>query len=184
MPIYSPKELRNFIILLDRELTGRAEVVGGAAAALHYNAKGGTVDIDAYGSIRHLSQALKRIKVKYPDLRIPFTQSAVAHGPQEMDSCYEAYEESLFTNLKIFIPEVHDLILLKTARCDEKDLSDIKRLAQQREVKAETLLTRFKNEMLPSNPASDEVLLYNYLTVVGILFGQELADEHEKALQQ
>ena len=184
--IYTKQELEEFLIALDSELRTqhRIIIIGGAAATLHYQSKSGTVDIDTYNSIEALRDAYHRTKRRHPSLQIPFNAAGPAQGPIEMESRLEAYDTLPLEHLQIMVPEVHDWVLLKAVRCDEKDIADIVNLSKYRSLNEATLKRIFAEEMLPYNPASDEKLIDGYLYVISVLFGEEVADKHHASLQK
>ena len=183
--IYTKKDLESFFIALDSELQSKHTIIliGGAAAALHYKSKIGTIDIGTYNSIEDLKEAYRRTLAKHPELKIPFNAALPAQGPVHMEKRLEEYHEISLKKLTIKIPEAHDWIMLKTARCEEKDIADMKDLAKQYKIDPAILLKLFKEEMLPHNPGNDQNLKANYLYMINVIFGLRLAEEHEKSLQ-
>ncbi|MEZ4753551.1 MAG: DUF6036 family nucleotidyltransferase [Bdellovibrionota bacterium] len=183
--IYTKKDLEKFLIALDKEVESKHKIVviGGAAATLHYNSKQGTIDIDTYNSIANLKTAYERTIKKFPDLKIPLSAAVPAQGPVNLNDRLEKYSNSLIKNLEILIPEAHDWVLLKTSRCEEKDLADIKELSEVRNIDPSILQERFANEMLPQNPGNDELLISAYLYMISVVFGEQIATQHQKSLK-
>ena len=179
--IYTKQNIEEFLIALDSELDSKQEiiVIGGAAATLHYNSKEDTIDIDTYNSIESLKEAYRKVVEKLPNLKIPLSAAAPVFGPVNITERLEESSEVPLENLKIFVPEVHDWILLKTARSDEKDITDIKDVASLKEIDHLILKERFKTEMLPYNPGNDELLVSAYLYMISILFSEAVAKEHQ-----
>ena len=183
--IFTKKDLENFLIALDGELNSKHEIIiiGGAAAALHYDSKRGTVDIDTYNSIEELKEAYRKTLKRYPALRIPLSASLPAKGPANMKARLERHTSIPLTNLTVLIPEAHDWVLLKTARCEEKDIADIKELKKRISLKAQILLARFKNEVFPFNPGNDEDSKAGYLYMISVIYDEPTAQQHEASLK-
>lgn len=184
--IFTADELKQFLIALDRELTKPCSIVliGGAVATLHFQTKTGTLDIDTFQRVEELAIACEAVRAKNPKLQIPFDAAGPAQGPSRMAERYEEYKELPLKNLRILVPEKHDWILLKTARCDEKDITDIRALTKKYSINPDILKRRFIDEMLPQNPGSDEDLIYRYLYMISVIFDEAVAVEHESAVKQ
>ena len=174
---FSPDEIKSLIRSVDSHLTSQVEVIliGGSAAALAYKVTRYTQDIDIFGSIRGLKKAYEAAK-KETGLDIPFEQAAVADAPYHYEDRLKEYRRIKLNKLKIFVPEIHDLILMKTVRAFAHDLETIAEMCQKNKVKVDVLIKRYINEMghvvMPKNR-----LKLNFLAAIEAGFGESKALE-------
>lgn len=121
-------------------------IIGGAAAAVHYKFAGGTRDIDTWTNVdQDLARAVERAH-ETTGLDVPFEHSGVADGPYDFESRLKRTLPTL-KKLKIFVPEKHDLALMKVLRGDEHDLEAIEGIHRLSPLDAEVLVQRYVEEM-------------------------------------
>lgn len=164
-----------FLRALDDRLDEKNEmvVIGGAAAALRYGATRATKDIDTWNNI---SSAVERAAVgarEATGLDIPIERAAVADAPY-------FYEERLhelsgiFQKLVLFVPERHDLALMKVVRGDRHDVDVIAEIHENEPLDLQILLDRFEEEM--SHVIKDEqILRLQFRLLIERLFGAAAA---------
>jgi hypothetical protein len=142
-------------------------VIGGTAAALGYGVERATHDIDTWTTVpATLAAAAHKARV-VTGLEVPLQKSAVADAPFEFESRLERVLPSR-PRLKVFVPEKHDLVLMKAVRCYEHDLEAIAEIHAHSSLDLDVLVRRFKAEMTPiGDPAR---IRANFLAVVERLF--------------
>jgi hypothetical protein len=166
---YLKTELERFLRAVDAALDGPVDVIliGGAAAALHYGATRPTRDIDTWNAIHDvLSRAARRARSS-TGLEVPLQHSEVADAPSE----FEARLERVLADLKqltVFVPERHDLVLMKAVRAYEHDLEVIGEIHARFPLELEILVTRWEAEMSPIGEPSRA--RGNFLAVVERIF--------------
>ncbi|MCG6927554.1 MAG: hypothetical protein LJF30_19880 [Acidobacteria bacterium] len=169
MRAYLKAELEQFLEAVDAALDRPAEVVliGGAAAALHYGATRPTRDIDTWTTIHEeLAQAASRARAS-TGLDVPVQHSGVADAPSNFESRLERVLPDLAV-LVVFVPERHDLVLMKAVRAYEHDLEVIAEIHARFPLELETLAGRFEAEM---SPIGDRIRIRgNFLAVVERIF--------------
>jgi len=118
------------------------EIVGGAAALLVHGARSETKDIN---SLSAFDQRLLRL-APFTTHKIPMEQATVPYAP----SVYEErrYRPDLpFRNLVLWVPERHDILLMKALRAAENDLQVIKEMHKAKPFHLETIIERYNDEM-------------------------------------
>lgn len=182
---YTREDLIHFLSAMDREMTHYTElvVIGGASLTLAYNFSNTTIDMDLLNRITsELKQAIQKatestrleIKVSTANVYAPILNfESRLQVPSDLES---------LKKLKIFVPEKHDLALMKGARSEARDLDDIRGLHRSSPLNPEVLHHRFRVEILPLNSGDDELAKDKYLGMIELLFGEELAVEHENKL--
>lgn len=145
---FSKKEMLTFLNAVDSELNEKTRVIliGGAAAILAFGNSRSSIDIDTFNNIDALKKSIEKAKKK-TGLNISFARSAVAFGPKSFESRLQQYTETKFKNLNVFVPEVHDFVMMKLTRLIQRDLDDIIEIHGKTPLKADTLFHLFKNEM-------------------------------------
>lgn len=141
-------ELSAFITALDAAVSQPYDIViiGGAAAALHYGVTQATRDIDTWTNIdAELARAAQSAR-EATGLEVPLRRSGIADGPYFLEDRLERILPAL-ERLAVFVPERHDLALMKALRADEHDLAAMEELHAQAPMDAQLLLDRFKTEM-------------------------------------
>jgi hypothetical protein len=113
--------------------------------------------------------------------------AAVADAPFNFEDRIERAGELGLKNLEIYVPERHDLALMKTIRGYEHDLELIAELHAKHPFDLQTLKMRMRDEM--SHVVTDpRRLRLNFILVVDRLFGAESAklvrDELERGAKR
>lgn len=181
---FTPDELRLFLEAVDRHLGARVRVIiiGGSAAALAYDVRSGTTDVDTFETDLHaLSDALARARVE-TGLHIPFVPAGVADMPWEYQTRL-VRELAHLERLDVRVPERHDLALSKALRCHEGDLQVIEDMHAVEPFQLDTLVTRFEAELGHAVGAPERRRL-NFLACVERLFGEIVADDVDRRLRR
>lgn len=175
MRTFLKDELERFLEAVDQALAQPVAVIviGGTAAALHYGVTRATHDIDTWTTVRgDLAAAAERARVS-TGLDIPVTQSGVADAPHDFESRLERVLPRL-DRLRVWVPEKHDLALMKAMRAYEHDLQAIEEIHAHAPLDLDTLIGRFQDEMTPiGDPAR---IRGNILAVVERLFPEAVED--------
>ncbi len=174
------QQLQQFLEAVDAALDHPVEVVviGGSAAALHYGVAAATGDIDTWTNVgKALADAAKKAR-SATGLEIPLQRSGVADTPVDFESRLERILPHL-SRLNVFVPERHDLVLMKAVRCYEHDLAAISEIHAYAPLDLSLLVRRFQDEMTPiGEPAR---IRANFLLVVETLFPDSV-DQVEREL--
>jgi hypothetical protein len=172
-----------FLIELDREIDFPFElvIIGGSAAMLQYAAKGATEDIDTFNNVGRLLEAKERLAKR--GLSIPLKEASVRFGPSGFAERLVQYADLPLARLRVFVPEIHDLILFKISRLEEKDVADIRGLAHSASLNEAVFLKRMLTESI-CEYVGDEVLFIGlYLDAMETIFGEKVANRHEKKIR-
>lgn len=173
-------EIERFLRAVDKALTTRADlvVIGGSAATLRYGAVRATHDIDTLTpASRALDAAVAKARV-VTGLQIPIQRVSIADEPEDFAARLERVLPRL-RRLRVFVPERHDLVLMKSTRAYEHDIQVIREIHENAPLDLEILVGRFVNEMSPvGHPVR---IRRNFLTVIEALFPDRV-DEVERRL--
>jgi hypothetical protein len=118
------------------------EIIGGAAALLAYGARSPTKDIDSFVGI---DERIQRAASLVPH-KIPLDRATVADPPYN----YEDRRQRLnmpFRNLVVWVPERHDLLLMKAVRAARHDEEVIQEMHQAEPFDLEIIVERYNEEM-------------------------------------
>lgn len=169
-------EIERFVIAIDAAIEEPTAVlvIGGAAAIIHYGAESPTHDIDTFQRISPALQRAAAVASEQTGLEIPVSFAAVADAPYNFEDRLERVTELGLKNLDIYVPERHDLALMKTIRGYEHDIAVIAELHRKQPFDLDTLKTRLRDEMshVIKDPRS---LRINFVLVVDRLFGKSTA---------
>lgn len=169
MRTFLKDELEQFLQVVDQVLSRPVDVIviGGTAAALHYGVTRATHDIDTWTVVQD-DLAAATVKARaVTGLDIPVAHAGVADAPLDFESRLERVLPDL-ERLRVFVPERHDLVLMKAIRGYEHDLQAISEIHAHSPLDLETLIRRFQGEM---SPIGDPVRIRgNLLAVVERLF--------------
>lgn len=176
MKKYTAEEIRLFLMAMDNFCTTSYEVIliGGSAAALAYKVIDATQDIDSWNNVNKVTEAYEKAK-KTTGLNIPFGQASVSDAPYSFEERLIDYEPETFKKLKVKIPEVIDLILMKTTRGYEHDLNAIEQMVVSQNVKLEPLTERFMTEMNSVVIIGRNSLNLNFLAMIERCYGENAA---------
>lgn len=114
-----------------------------------------------------------------PGLRIPLTHTTIAIGPRGSEKRYLKYEGVPLKRLTVMVPEIHDWVLLKVARGEEKDIDDILAMARDHTIDPKILLERVMKDILQDKdgtgyPGNARFFCENYLNIVDQLYGDDV----------
>jgi len=182
MNLFEPDELKLFLESVDKHLETETELIliGGAAASLGYGVRRATVDIDTVSDLSGLYEAFRMAREE-TGLDVPLQRVGIFDGPY----CYEERLEPLKLGLRwlrLRVPEIHDLALMKIVRGQEHDRAAISEMAATASISRDVLVERFKNEMDHVVGVREEVLRLNFLAVIEQLFGETEAAAVETEL--
>lgn len=168
---FTAKELEQFLLAIDSLLTKDVEVIiiGGTAAALAYKVSMATQDIDTWNSIKGLESAYKKAKVQ-TQLDIPMGRVSVGDAPYNFEDRLVHFKPKKFKKLKVLIPDVVDLILMKTLRGYEHDLNAIAFMVKNKKVKSGILIGRYLKE-LSSTIGEKRKLDMNFIAMIEKCYG-------------
>lgn len=179
--MFQRTEIERFLRAVDKALTKRLEliVIGGSAATLHCGAARATQDIDTLTSVSSALTAAAAKARKVTGLGIPIQRVTIADEPEDFASRLERVLPRL-KHLRIFVPERHDLVLMKSTRAFEHDIQVIREIHEHAPLSLEILVDRFIGEMSPiGHPVR---IRRNFLTVIEALFPARV-DEVERRLR-
>jgi hypothetical protein len=171
-------ELVSFIRAVDWHLTDNVEIliIGGAAAALGYNAGVHTADVDVFelrrGSARVLAKAAEAARQE-TGLAVSVGAAAVASLPDEFESRIRSVRGLQLKKLSILIPDKYDIALSKTVRGYPHDLDAIQGIHAHHRLSAKTLVGRFETELFKTAVADPRKLALNMAMVAARLYGLE-----------
>lgn len=176
MKKYTVDEIRLFLKAMDSFATKKCKIIiiGGSAAALAYSVTNATQDIDSYNNINAAKEAYEKAK-KETGLNIPFTMASVSDGPYSFEDRLVDFEPETFKNLIVQIPEVIDLILMKTVRGFENDIDAIEQMIKTQKVELQNLTDRYIKEMGSVVVTTKDKLDLNFLAVVEKCYGEKAA---------
>jgi hypothetical protein len=154
--------LKRFLRAVDEELEAPQDIIiiGGAALSIAYRNSYATRDIDLWNSPGPVFwEACRRARARLR-LHIPVSPAGVAQAPLDFESRLLPVEHLGLKRLKIWVPERHDLAMMKTVRGAANEL--------------ETLLSRFhETEVMGSRG----MFRLAFLEVVALLFGEPAAQQ-------
>lgn len=175
MDRYAPADLDDFLLEVDRELTTTVHIwiIGGAAVALDHGHEHVTKDIDLWRNPQAAFwEAVERVRARTGST-IPVGTAGVAQPPDGMEDRCHPYVLPGVRHLHVWLPERHDLVIMKTVRCEAADLDAIVEIHRKHPLDLETLIQR-QDETYVIGPGSRFRL--SFLTVVGLLFGELTAE--------
>jgi hypothetical protein len=134
-----------FLLSVDKELRSPAEIVlvGGSAIAI-IDPTHATTDLDLLppGS-REFDEAVQRLKARGEPV-LPFQITTIVDAPEGFEERLQKVSLNL-TSLAVFVPERHDLAIMKVARGYEHDLQALEDVHRLQPFELDILVVRFKN---------------------------------------
>ena len=181
MTRFQPSEIQEFLEAVDSYLKSSFDlvIIGGAAAALAYKASKTTTDIDTANRILEELLYAFEAATKKTGLAIPVSMAGVFDPPYNYEYRLQQYDQINLKLLKIYVPEQHDLALMKIVRGYENDIQTICEIHENMPFCYETLIERFLTEMTQVIGNSNAIRM-NFLLAISELFGDELADQAEE----
>lgn len=186
-PAYPEKVWRRFLELVDEELPERRKLVlvGGAAISLRYARRHNTRDMDSATSGDNvlwnaIQRARRRLKAELGLEKAPpvGTTGGVLDPPENYEDRLEQILPTL-AKLRVFVPERHDLAIMKTSRMQGRDAEAIRAMHEAEPFRLQTLVERYEEacRVFVGNPRR---LRLNFLSLVSTLFGHEKSVELEE----
>lgn len=179
MPRLPPEIIQGYLLRLDGFLTRpvRLVVIGGFAIALGWCDRHSTSDIDVLGQLDpELQQA---IQAAGTEGAVPIQSVFISSQPYDFEDRLQPVEIPGLKRLQVFLPEAHDLAIMKLARGLSHDLEGIEAIHQECPLGFETPIERYRNTDHIGSPAMFRLSL---LAAVSRLFGDEVAGQLDQAL--
>lgn len=168
-------EILQFLKAIDALLTAPVPmiVIGGCAVALTGHPAHATSDVDIFGNLPlELEEAIRACR--HLPGAVPITPAGVSSQPYDFEDRLQRVPESELANLEIFIPEAHDLAIMKIARGESHDIAALIEMHRHTPFDADTLLERYRGTDFIGNP---QMIRLTLLLLVEDLFGPEKAAE-------
>jgi len=177
---FLPEELAQFLQKIDEFLTRDCNliVIGGAAAALAYGATKATTDIDLATALpEHLKTAIGLAR-EATGIEVPVSHVGVFEPPYDYEDRLAALQNLPCKRLHLFVPEQHDLALMKMVRGYENDIQAIEEIHLGYPLDLNILTERFMEEMSQVN-GDARYIRQNFLMMIEKLFGPEEVEKAE-----
>jgi hypothetical protein len=178
---YGPAELDQFLREVDHELTKPVDiiVIGGAAVGIGYGSKHATKDIDLWTNpAKAFWVAVERVR-KRTGIAIPVTPAPEADPPEGFEERLQQHALKGTSRLRVWLPERHDLALMKAARGETPDLEAIVDIHRHQALELDVLIERYP-EMMPIGPRSRFRL--RFLAMIAAVWGEAAAEDVERRL--
>jgi hypothetical protein len=160
---------------VDNELTQTCDIVliGGAVLSLSYDAQHATKDIDCVRADAAFWESYRKVRSRDATLP-PVEQVGIYTAPYDFEDRLEEVKSLGLARLRVWIPERHDLAIMKLARATEHDLAGLESVHAASPFSLETLIERFK-ESKTRVIGDFAAFKLNFLAGVERLFGAEAA---------
>jgi tRNA A-37 threonylcarbamoyl transferase component Bud32 len=166
-PTYDRSKLVAFLAEIDEMLDEPVplEIVGGAAALLAYGAEVPTGGIDTFVDVdRRIAQV-----IPLTAQRIPLSLARRPRPPFNYEERRQRLSLGL-RNLVIWVPDRHDLLLMKMLRASDRDLSVAEEMHRARPFNLEQIVERYNHE-IGHAISSDEASYQGLQRTIERLFG-------------
>ncbi len=174
-----------FLRLLDAELKApiTVTVIGGAAIGLEYDTRHATTDIDLtpIGNDAFW-KAVERVRARLPD-PVPVQPVGLYAAPYDYENRRRPLEIAGLRFLRLLVPEVHDLALMKVARGLTHDLEALEDVHRGHAFDLETLIARYFDTRTQVT-GSLELFKLSFLAFVERIFGERVAHDVERRLEK
>jgi hypothetical protein len=174
-----------FLRLLDAELKApvTVTVIGGAAIGLEYDTRHATTDIDLtpIGN-EAFWRAVERARARLPD-PVPVQPVGLYAAPYDYEDRRRPPEIDGLRFLRLLVPEVHDLALMKVARGLTHDLEALEDIHRGHAFDLETLIARYFDTRTQVT-GSLELFKLSFLAFVERTFGERVARDVERRLEK
>jgi hypothetical protein len=180
---FSLHELHEFLRLLDSELPVPVEVtiIGGAAIGLVYDPAHTTTDIDLVPtSDLAFWEAVTRARSRTAR-PIPVQAAGIYEAPYDWEERRQIMTIAGVKKMKLFVPEAHDLALMKVSRGLTHDLDAVEDMHRKARLDLDTLIERYC-ELRTQHVGSLEELQLGFVSLVDRLFGSEKAADVDRSL--
>lgn len=178
---FSTDEFQRFLRLVDAQLGGpcRIVLIGGGAVSLAYQVEHSTSDLDLWTvSDRKFWGAVARAQ-EISD--IPVQRASIAEPPYHFEDRLTKLALEGLTRLEVFVPEPHDLVLMKAARAEAHDLDAIEGIHRKVALDLDTLIERY-HETKGQVTGSPAMFKVKFQAVIARLFGEDVATSIERRL--
>lgn len=183
MKKFLTKDIETFLVAIDKNISSPFEIIiiGGTAAALAYKVGKFTKDIDTVNSIRPIEAACEKARVQ-TGLDIPIGPAGVEQSPYNYEERLEELKIEGLKKLKIFVPEKHDLVLMKITRANANDIETIIQIHKNYQLDHKILIERYKSEM--SAIIGNKIRLKtNFLATMERVFKADIFELIEKEME-
>lgn len=176
------EQIVKFLKALDKELRNPASlfIIGGGSITLAIDKQNRTVDLDAVGASREvLAKAGAQSKLaKEYGIYIQKVSEIGFAAPGDWRSKVKPITDIKLNQLKIFVAEIHDVILGKIARLEHRDFEDISDLMKIGVIDLHYLIQR-----LNQNKKELRKIEYrqNAIRLFSIVFNKNLVFKEGKA---
>jgi hypothetical protein len=179
---FTTTQLEGFLQLVDSELTGSctAILIGGGAVGLAYHGGHATIDLDLWDAEPEFWGAAERAQARSA-IKVPVQKAAIAEPPHDFESRLRPLLIPGVERLQVFVPEPHDLVLMKTARGEAHDLDAIEDIHREVGLSLDTLVARF-HETKPQVMGPPGRFKLSFQAMVARLFGEDVAIAVEERL--
>jgi hypothetical protein len=176
---FTTTECEDFLRLIDAELEDACEIVliGGGAVALKYKGSHATTDLDLWSVSQSggFWEAAARAKAKAPPhAGVPVQLTTIAEPPYAFEERLLPLQIAGLRKLRVFVPEAHDLVLMKLARGEAHDLDAVEDIHRASPLDLETLVSRYR-ETRSQVVGNIELHRLNFLAAIARVFGDEAA---------
>lgn len=147
MNLYTKVELQAFLKAVDKELPEPIGVlmVGSGATQFGYGTTRGTRDLDIFQYPKKLAEPWERAQKK-TRVPLPLDPAAIADAPWDMEDRVHKLDMP-FKKLIVFVPEVHDIVLMKMLAWRPHDREAIREIAAAHTLDPQILWERYTKEM-------------------------------------
>src|SRR5713226_8523285 len=172
--------LFEFLGRVDRELTAPCTIflIGGSAVSIIDPAHSTSdVDLLSPGS-EEFDAAVARLRARGEPV-LPVQVVGIAEAPEGLEQRAQRVALESATRLTVFVPERHDLAMMKLARGYEHDLQALEDIHRLQPFEVETLVARY-HETEVAGPRRRFALAL--LDLIARLFGDDEANKHRPLL--
>lgn len=182
MKTFVTSDIEIFLRAIDKHLSRpfKIVIIGGAAAALAYRVVDYTKDIDTLTALEPIEEACAKAK-RETGLEIPIGPAGVADFPWSYEERLQRLEITGIRRLAIFVPEIHDLALMKIMRANENDIKTIQQMNAAFGLDHALLLNRYMTEMTHVI-GNRKTIRLNLLATLEAVFGKAIAEAAEKRI--
>ena len=182
---FTTTECEDFLRAVDGKLAHRCDVVliGGGAVALKFKGTHATTDLDLWsvfvhgGDQRMFWDAVEAARAT-ASAPVPIQRATIAEPPYSFEDRLVPHPITGLRKIQLFIPEAHDLALMKVARGEAHDLEAIEDIHRAAPLDLETLVARYL-ETVPQVMGRIETHRLNFLAAIARLFGEAAAEAVE-----
>ncbi len=162
--------------MLDARLTKSTDlvVIGGAAVALGWDEHHATPDVDLFNHPGLEFQAAVAACHGSPGA-IPIATVGIASPPCDFEDRLTAVPLDGLRHLRVFIPEAHDLALMKIVRGEAHDFDAVEDMHRVAPLSLATLIARY-HETRITLIGPESRLKVSFLALAARLFGEACAD--------